>query len=193
MDETSLRRLCDSVTDTITEDRFVELATALIKAGQPRSGNALDPDKIDLPGVSSKIVVVREGVVGKRDLLVGGLPAPKKFFGKRLITNDAGETFEARLIEGLTGTTLVIGKDKYPVGPQINTFVGCLAFLPLVAVAMGGAIGGFFGALGMLSNRKIAHSNISAPLKIAGMLAVTVLTVLVVLIVAGALHQTLRS
>jgi acetylornithine deacetylase/succinyl-diaminopimelate desuccinylase-like protein len=64
VDEAAIDALCKSVCEKITEDRFLDLAAALIKAGQPLSGNALDPD---MPGAQEEAIALF--VAGKLEAL----------------------------------------------------------------------------------------------------------------------------
>ena len=55
LDQTALSRLEQKVLDLITEDRWLGLAKELIRTGQPRSGNPLDPD---LPGAEEEAIAM---------------------------------------------------------------------------------------------------------------------------------------
>ncbi|MET8506519.1 hypothetical protein ABZV60_17975 [Streptomyces sp. NPDC004787] len=68
-----------------------------------------------------------------------------------------------------------------------------LAVLPLLLVAVGGLIGGVLGALAMLTNVKIARSQVSTPVKAMAMLGVTAAALVVLLVTAAALSTALNG
>ena len=55
MNETSLTSLETRVLNRISEDRWLKLASELIRTGQPRSGNPLDPD---MPGGEEEAIAM---------------------------------------------------------------------------------------------------------------------------------------
>ena len=56
--------LVKRVIDRITEERWITLASELIKAGQPLAGNALDPD---MPGAQEEAIAYK--VAGKLEAM----------------------------------------------------------------------------------------------------------------------------
>lgn len=68
-----------------------------------------------------------------------------------------------------------------------------LSLLPLGLLFIGGAIGGALGALGMVTNVKIAKTQLPTAGKAAAMLGVGLAAVVIFLVVAGPLSNALND
>ncbi|MER5640665.1 hypothetical protein ABT095_27420 [Kitasatospora sp. NPDC002227] len=68
-----------------------------------------------------------------------------------------------------------------------------LALLPLALLFIGGAIGGVFGALGLLANVKVAKAPFATPLKATLMAGVVLTTAVVYLAVAAVVATLLKG
>ena len=104
LDQSAYSPLEQKVLDLITEERWLTLARELIRTGQPRSGNPLDPD---LPGAEEEAIAM---------LLVGKLEA----MGLAVSTHEAvrGRPNVVGVLQGDgSGPSLMINDhlDTYPV------------------------------------------------------------------------------
>ncbi|MEU8616425.1 hypothetical protein [Streptomyces sp. NPDC048623] len=82
--------------------------------------------------------------------------------------------------------------DKKKPFAGLTTWQKVLAALPLALIAVGGMIGGALGALAMLTNVKIARTQLSTPVKVIAMLGVALAALIVYLAVAVALFGALN-
>ncbi|MEU2231975.1 hypothetical protein [Streptomyces vietnamensis] len=89
------------------------------------------------------------------------------------------------------GPTPLLGKKRLFDG--LAPWQTALAALPLALLFVGGAIGGAVGALGMVTNVKIAKTQLPTPVKAVAMLGVGLAAVGVFFVVAGLLSDALNS
>ena len=108
-------------------------------------------------------------------LVIDGQPAPKAGWGAFWLTRPDGSRVKARLAQGLMTwiPDVVVDKTRYPVGPKLPVVLAVIALLPFLLVFIGGALGGFCGAVGWGVNSKLARMSWPMVGKIAAMLAVT--------------------
>ncbi|WP_370414159.1 hypothetical protein [Streptomyces fradiae] len=83
--------------------------------------------------------------------------------------------------------------DKKKPFAGLTPWQKALSVLPLALVAVGGLIGGVLGALAMLTNVKIARTQLSTPVKVIAMLGTAVAALLVFLVIAAALSGALNG
>jgi hypothetical protein len=155
------------------------------------AGAADEAFVVEIPGVSRTVAVRPPGFLSGAKLLVDGEPARKVGFIKRAIPLDAGGELEVKIIDGLSGLSLVAGRQRYPVGPRIPAVLGILVFLPIGLVAVGGALGGGFGAAGMVLNKSVARSGLTLGAKIAAMIGITLGAAFLTILFAGLLAVAL--
>jgi hypothetical protein len=149
---------------------------------------------VQLPGVSRRVTVRGAGALAGVKVLVDGAPAERAgFFGKVKIPADDGSVIEARAQYGLTGLAVVVGNQKYAVGPVNPAWMGVLVFAPISLLAVGGAIGGVLGATGMMLNRSIAASSIGNGAKAGAMIGVFIAALVLMMLVGGLLRMALPS
>jgi hypothetical protein len=135
-------------------------------------------------------VVLAFGFLGtKFSITVGGRPATRTGRGRYSLPAAGGGAVEATVRSGLLDAypTLEIDGVKHRTGPMVPLPLRVLALVPIVLVGFGGLVGGLIGALGVMVNMAIARLPASAVVKALLMLGVLVVTVVVWIVVAGAI------
>jgi hypothetical protein len=145
-------------------------------------------DAVAVPGVGRHVTVERPGMWRGARVYVDNLEAKKGGWGKWLLPADDGREIAVRVREDLTGPVLTVGNAKIPIGPRVPAWLGVLVFLPFGLVAVGGAIGGVIGAVGMIVNRGIGRMPLSNGAKAGAMVGVFLASLCLLLVVATLLH-----
>ncbi len=143
-----------------------------------------DAQTFEVPGIAARLQYVPPGMWRGARLLVDGNPAKRKFLGKIELPASDGSTIEVRVVEGVTGPALRVGKTLHPIGPRIPAFLGVVAYLPIGLIAVGGMIGGLIGGMAMVACRRIALSERSVGLRLALMSGIIVVATAVALTLA---------
>lgn len=80
-------------------------------------------------------------------------------------------------------------KDRWARFRGLRWWQLVLAFLPLVLLPIGGALGGAIGVVAMLANLVLARRPFSTGLKVAAMLGVVVLAYAADFVIAGVIYS----
>jgi hypothetical protein len=100
-----------------------------------------------------------------------------------------GTTHQITLAGQLTGLRAVVDGTEIPLERRLRPWEIALSGLPF-GLAVGGAIGGLIGAMAWLMNNRLARSTARAPIRVLGMLGVTILAALVWFGIAFAVAPT---
>ena len=130
--------------------------------------------------------------LGRLQLSMRGQAAPR--------SSDKGKPFLVRTSDGATAKVYVTSKgwdylpqvkvDAEPVvlGKPLSGWEYVFGGLPFMLIVLGGALGGFSGAVGTMVNYRVLRANQPTPLKAACVLGVTGLTFAAYLVLAGLLR-----
>jgi len=122
-------------------------------------------------------------------LLLDGKPAENlRRQGYRLPLRD-GTTVWAKLQQSWTRPVpiVIVNGRKYELGPKVGVGYAVMIFLPFALVPIGGLLGGLFGGLGCMLNRKVAFSEKSGWFRVPVMLGVVLGTFALYFLLAGSL------
>lgn len=148
-------------------------------------------EPLSIAGIAGPIVVARNAFWGTTTVTVGGIPAPK--VGKRLfaLPATAGGVIEAYIPRTFFDPYPSVEIDGIPhrTGPTVPVALKVLAALPLLLAGIGGAAGGLFGALGLLTNLAVARTRLPSAAKALVMVGVSIVAFVVWLTIALAVHQ----
>jgi len=149
--------------------------------------------EVRVPGIVGRLTVSEPGIVRGSRLLIDGTPAKKASWAKYELTRTDGSSAQARLLPSLGQflPTLEVDGTKYPIGPKIPAGYVAIAFLPLVLIFVGGALGGAVGATGWVLNHRVARSGLSGPLKVLVMIAITGTAAGVFMVLASLFHRAI--
>jgi hypothetical protein len=149
---------------------------------------------IRLPGTESPDIVIERGVFSKPRVTIGGNAIPRDLARKdsySIVTAD-GTTRSLTLKSGRNGLVVVADDgSQMALDPPRPPWETVLAFLPVGLVAVGGLIGGAFGGAAAAGNIAISRSDLRTPVRIAAMVAVTVVAALAWFVIARTVASTL--
>jgi hypothetical protein len=152
-----------------------------------------EPIRID--GIAGPIVVTRNAFLGRTAVTVDGVPAPKT--GKRLyaLPARAGGVVEAYVPRTFVDPypTLEIDGVPHRTGPTVPVVLRVLTGLPIVLVAVGGALGGLLAALGIVANLAVARTRLPPVVKALVMVGVGVVAYVVWYAIAMAVRGAASS
>lgn len=155
----------------------------------------MNTEPISIDGVAGPIVVTTNAFWGRAVVSVDGVPAPRT--GKRRYTlpGAAGGAIEATLRSAFADPypTVEVNGVQHRTGPSIPVVLRVLAPLPILLVAVGGALGGLIGALGFVANLAVARTRASSVVKGLIMVGVGVVAYVVWLAIAVAVRGTVSS
>jgi hypothetical protein len=99
-------------------------------------------------------------------LLVNGLGAEKRK-GSYLVASDAGVETSVKLKYNFLDPIpkVSIGDESVELAPSLQWYAYVWIGIPVLLIFIGGAIGGFVGALGALANARVFRSDFSTPAK----------------------------
>lgn len=117
------------------------------------------------------------------------MPAPRTGGRRYALSAAAGGAVEATVRTAFADPypTVEINGVPHRTGPAIPILLRALVLLPILLVAVGGALGGLIGALGVGANLAVARTRIPPAAKAAAMLGVAVVATVVWLAVALAI------
>lgn len=147
--------------------------------------------EIQHPAFSTQqLAVETAGIFSGPKLLLNGV-AVEKSKGSYTVANDAGEEVAVKLKYNYFDPI-----PKIEIGGEVETLADPLAWyewlwigLPLVLVAIGGAIGGFLGALAATANGRVFRSGNSTAQKWIYSLVITALTLSLFAAIAKQFHS----
>ena len=140
-----------------------------------------------IQGLAGPVVVDMNTLTGKSTLSVGGVPAEVRRRGYYLLPTAGGGTVEARVRATLLDPypVLHINGAKHRTGPASPMVLRVLGLLPLLLLAVGGALGGIVAAFGVILNLSVQRGSQSTAVKAVIMLAVLGAATLTYLALAG--------
>ncbi|MDG4758511.1 hypothetical protein [Micromonospora sp. WMMD710] len=146
-------------------------------------------EPISVAGVAGPIVVTTNAFWGHPAVTVGGVPAPRTGRRRYALPAASGGAIDATVRNAFADPypTVEVNGVPHRTGPAIPVILRALVLLPILLVAVGGALGGLIGALGVGANLAVARLPIPSAAKAAAMLGVTVVASVVWLAVALAI------
>jgi hypothetical protein len=130
---------------------------------------------VEIPHVRGELILRYSGPWKGTQLMLDGAPLKPKW-GKFLLPIDDGGTVKAQMnafdLRAIV-PTLKVGETVYRVGPQIPAALGAYAYLPILLLFVGGALGGALGALGAGLNRAVTQMAWPLPVRVLVMTLVT--------------------
>jgi hypothetical protein len=145
-----------------------------------------------LPGTSSPEIIIRPTLFGMRVLVDGAPVQPRGLFRKiYAIPLPDGTVRELSVVSSPRGLRATADGVTTAIGPQQSVLEFVLALLPIGLVTTGGLIGGVIGGAAVGVNLGIARSGARRPIRILGIVAVTILAVVVWVGVAFAFRSAI--
>jgi hypothetical protein len=139
--------------------------------------------------------LTKEFWLGRSSLLVRGQPARRSeekgrpFLVKRA---DGGQSKVFVKVAPFDYVPKVIADDQLILlARPLSPFEHAVSALPIILVFLGGAIGGFTGALGTMANYRVIRTEASPVFKAVGIIAVTALSFLTYTVLAALFHQAI--
>ena len=150
----------------------------------------MNTEPISIDGVAGPIVVTTNALWGRPAVTVGAVPAPRT--GKRQYALPAvtGGTVEATVRSAFADPYPIVEVNgvQHRTGPSVPGALRVLAPLPILLIAVGGALGGLIGALGFVANLAVARTRTSSVVKALIMVGVSVIAYFVWLVIAVAVR-----
>lgn len=120
-----------------------------------------------IPGLAGPVVVESPFFANRYTITAGGSPATR--IGRNLyaVPAAAGGTVETTVSGGFFDAypTLTVNGVKHRTGPPVPMVLRVLAVVPILLLAVGGALGGLLGALGWMVNMAILRLKLSVGVK----------------------------
>ena len=149
---------------------------------------------LDIPGFEEHTLTVRSaGLFSGYKLYIDNILAPKSG-GVYILKNSAGEGIEIKLKSGIDPLPRVEANgETYQLASKFKSHEWAICSIPLILVAIGGALGGAIGATGMYVNARVLRSNLPAFLKYIAALVVSGATFVLYFVLAMAFHLLMDS
>ena len=150
---------------------------------------------IRLPGTDGPDIVIERGAFSTPRVRIAGSEVPRDPARKDSFSVVAADgTTRSFTLKSTRNGLVVVADDgsQITLDPPRPLWETVLAFLPVGLVAVGGLIGGAFGGAAAAGNIAISRSDLRAPVRIAAMIAVTVLAVLAWFVLASTIATTLN-
>jgi hypothetical protein len=150
----------------------------------------VNTEPISINGVAGPVVVTTNAFWGRPAVTVGGVPAPRTAGRRYALPATAGGAIEATVRSAFADPypTVEVNGVPHRTGPSVPLVLRALALLPILLVAVGGALGGVVGALGFVANSTVARTRIPSVVKALIMVGVSVIAYFVWLVLAIAVH-----
>jgi hypothetical protein len=147
-------------------------------------------EPVSIDGVAGPIVVTTNAFWGRPAVTVGGVPAPRTGKRQYALPAAAGGAVEATVRSAFADPypTVEVNGAQHRTGPSVPVVLRVLAPLPILLVAVGGALGGLIGALGFVANLAVARTRAPSVVKALIMVGVSVVAYVVWLAIAVAVH-----
>jgi hypothetical protein len=150
----------------------------------------VNTEPISINGVAGPVVVTTNAFWGRPVVTVGGVPAPRTGGRRYALPATAGGAIEATVRSTVADPypTVEVNGVPHRTGPSVPLALRALALLPILLVAVGGALGGLVGALGFVANSAVARTRIPSLAKALIMVGVSVIAYFVWLVLAIAVR-----
>jgi len=152
-------------------------------------------EPLTVAGLAGPVVVTTNSFTGRNTVTVGGQPAALIARRRYALPAANGRTVEgtvsARFFDPYP--TLELNGVRHRTGPEVPVALRILALVPIALAGLGGLVGGLIGALGMIVNVVVLRRQLPGYAKALLMVAVLVATVVVWLVVAGAIGVALKA
>jgi hypothetical protein len=150
----------------------------------------VNTEPISIDGVAGPIVVTTNAFWGRSAVTVGGVPTPRTGKRQYALPAAAGGAVEATVRSAFADPypTVEVNGVQHRTGPSIPVVLRVLVPLPILLVAVGGALGGLIGALGLVANLAVARTRTPPVVKALIMVGVSVVAYLLWLAIAVALR-----
>ncbi|MEV0807212.1 hypothetical protein [Micromonospora sp. NPDC050200] len=150
----------------------------------------MNTEPISIDGVAGPIVVTTNAFWGRTAVTVGGVPAPRTGKRQYALSAVAGGAVEATVRSAFADPypTVEVNGVQHRTGPSVPVVLRVLAPLPILLVAVGGALGGLIGALGFVANLADARTRTPSVVKALIMVGVSVVAYVVWLAIAVAVR-----
>ncbi|MCL2586230.1 MAG: hypothetical protein FWE35_27675 [Streptosporangiales bacterium] len=147
----------------------------------------MQTEPIAIDGVAGPVVVT-PSFWGRPSITVWGQPVPRTGRQYALPAADGG-TVEATVRGGFADAypTVEVNGVPYRTGPKPPVALQILTMVPILLIAIGGAIGGVIGVLGVAANLSVARTRMSVAGKTFAMIGVIVVAAVVFFAIAAAL------
>ncbi|MFK3978960.1 hypothetical protein ACI2K4_01140 [Micromonospora sp. NPDC050397] len=152
-------------------------------------------EPIGIDGVAGPIVVTTNAFWGRPAVTVGGVPAPRTGRHRYALPATAGGAVEATVRSAFADPypTVQVNGVPHRTGPSAPVVLRVLTLLPLLLLAVGGALGGLVGALGLGANLAVARTRTPTVVKVLIMLGVSVVAYVLWLAIAVALAGAISA
>jgi len=149
----------------------------------------MNTEPITIDGVAGPIVVTTNAFWGHPVVTVGGVPAPRTGRGQYALPAATGGAVDATVRAALTDPypTLEVNGVRHRTGPRVPVVLRVLALLPFL-LAVGGALGGLVGALGVVANLAVARTRSPAIVRALIMIGIGVVAYVIWYAIADAVR-----
>lgn len=155
----------------------------------------MNTEPISIGGVAGPIVVTTNAFWGRPAVTVGGVPAPRTGKRQYALPAVAGGAVEATVRSAFADPypTVEVNGVPHRTGPSVPVVLRVLAPLPILLVAVGGALGGLIGALGFVANLAVARTRTPSVVKALTMVGVSVVAYVVWLAIVVAVRGAVST
>ncbi|MEV6816597.1 hypothetical protein [Micromonospora sp. NPDC051296] len=155
----------------------------------------MNTEPISIDGVAGPIVVTTNALWGRPAVTVGGVPAQRTGRRQYALPAAAGGAVEATVRSAFADPypTVEVNGVQHRTGPPVPVVLRVLAPLPILLIAVGGALGGLIGVLGLVANLAVARSRTPSAVKGLIMVGVAVVASVVWLAIAVAVQAAISS
>lgn len=156
---------------------------------------SVNTDPISIDGVAGPIVVTTNAFWGRPRVTVGGVPAPRTGNRQYALPAAAGGAIEATVRSAFADPypTVEVNGVRHRTGPAVPLVLRVMTLLPVLLVAVGGALGGLAGGLGFVANSAVARTRIPSAVKALIMVGVSVVAYFVWLVLAVAVRGAVNQ
>jgi len=145
---------------------------------------------------AQRVSVQLPGMFTGPKLLVNGSPVMRGYAKNQyVLVLDSGQQVIAELKPGFVDPIPKMNINGYPIviAPPFQWYEWIWACAPLVMIGIGGAIGGFLGAMAAVSNGLLLRSNLHPALRYLASGAVTLVSLLLFIAAVAALKTAIHS
>jgi hypothetical protein len=150
---------------------------------------------MSIDGVAGPVVVITSFWWGRPAVFVAGVPAPRRGTRQFALPATGGGEVDAFVLSAFTDPypIITINGTSHRTGPTEPVVLRVLTLAPLLLVAIGGALGGLVGAVGVAANLGVTRTQIPSFAKALIMVGVGVIALVTWSVIAFAVTAAVTS